>query len=154
MVPQYCILNVLVGSSLWQCVDRLGHTGSTVEQQLFSVDPSLVLIHQCLSLFQPVKAMTGVGAIKPGDLFEGLVYPASLLIFAFLYLFSVFFPLFPFFFHSFPFFLLFLHFVVLLHCGCLSLNPFIETSIRNNSSSSDVLNIQASISISPKFESK
>ena len=44
--------------------------------------------------------------------------------------------------------------VVLLHCGCLSLNPFIEISIRNNSSSSDVLNIQASISISPKFESK
>ena len=44
--------------------------------------------------------------------------------------------------------------VVLLHCGCLSLYPFIEFSIRNNSSSSDVLNIQASISISPKFESK
>ena len=45
-----------------------------------------------------------------------------------------------------------LHTVVLLHCGCLSLIPFIEISIRNNSSSSDVLNIQASIS--PKFESK
>ena len=44
--------------------------------------------------------------------------------------------------------------VVLLPCGCLSLNPFIEISIRNNSSSSDVLNIHASISISPKFESK
>ena len=44
--------------------------------------------------------------------------------------------------------------VVLLHCGCLSLNPFIEFSIRNNSSSSDVLNIQASISISPKYVSK
>ena len=44
--------------------------------------------------------------------------------------------------------------VVLLHCGCLSLIPFIEISIQNNSSSSDVLNIQASISISPKFESK
>ena len=44
--------------------------------------------------------------------------------------------------------------VVLLHCGCLSLIPFIEFSIWNNSSSSDVLNIQASISISPKFESK
>ena len=44
--------------------------------------------------------------------------------------------------------------VVLLPCGCLSLNPFIEISIWNNSSSSDVLNIQASISISPKFESK
>ena len=44
--------------------------------------------------------------------------------------------------------------VVLLHCGCLSLNPFIEFSIWNNSSSSDVLNIQASISISPKYESK
>ena len=44
--------------------------------------------------------------------------------------------------------------VVLLPCGCLSLIPFIEFSIRNNSSSSDVLNIQASISISPKFESK
>ena len=44
--------------------------------------------------------------------------------------------------------------VVLLHCGCLSLNPFIEFSIRNNSSSLDVLNIQASISICPKFESK
>ena len=44
--------------------------------------------------------------------------------------------------------------IVLLHCGCLSLNPFIEFRIRNNSSSSDVLNIQASISISPKFEAK
>ena len=111
VVPQYCILNVLVGSSLWQCMDCLGHAGPTVEQQLFSVDPSLVLIHQCLSLFQPVKAITGVGAIKPGDLFEGLVYRASLLIFVFLYSFSVFFPLFPFFFHPFPFFLLLLHLV-------------------------------------------
>ena len=44
--------------------------------------------------------------------------------------------------------------VVLLHCGCLSLNPFIEFRIWNNSSSSDVLYIQASISISPKYESK
>ena len=44
--------------------------------------------------------------------------------------------------------------VVLLHCGCLSLNPFIEFRIRNNSSSSDVLYIQASISKSPKYESK
>ena len=35
-----------------------------------------------------------------------------------------------------------------------SLNPFIEFRIRNNSSSSDVLYIQASISISPKYESK
>ena len=43
--------------------------------------------------------------------------------------------------------------VVLLPCGSLSLNPFIEISIRNNSSSSDVLNIQASKSISPKSES-
>ena len=111
VVPQYRIFNVLVGSSLWQCVDHLGHDGPTVEQQLFSVDPSLVLIHQCLSLFQPVKAITGVGAIKPRVLFEGLVYPASLLIFAFLYSFSVFFPVFPFFFHSFPFLLLLLHLV-------------------------------------------
>ena len=46
------------------------------------------------------------------------------------------------------------HYVVLLHCGCLSLNPFIEFRIRNNSSSSDVLYIQASIRISPKYESK
>ena len=112
VVPQYCILNVLVGSSLWQCVDHLGHTGPTVEQQLFSVDLSLVLIYQCLSLFQPVKAITGVGAIKPGDLFEGLVYPASLLIFVLLHSFSVVFSLFPFFFHSFPFFLLLLHLVM------------------------------------------
>ena len=111
VVPQYRIFNVLVGSSLWQCVDRFGCAGSTVEQQLFSVDPSLVLIHQCLSLFQPVKAITGVGAIKPGDLLEGFVYPASLLIFVLLYSFSVFFPLLPFFFHSFPFLLLFLHLV-------------------------------------------
>ena len=36
----------------------------------------------------------------------------------------------------------------------LSLNPFIEFRIWNNSSSSDVLYIQASISISPKYESK
>ena len=111
VVPQYRIFNVLVGSSLWQCVDRLGHAGPTVEQQLFSVDPSLMLVHQCLSLFQPVKAITGVGAIKPGDLFKGLVYPASLLIFVLLYSFSVFFPVFPFFFHSFPFLFLFLHLV-------------------------------------------
>ena len=41
----------------------------------------------------------------------------------------------------------------MLPCGSLSLNPFIEISIRNNSSSSDVLNIQASKSISPKSES-
>ena len=45
-------------------------------------------------------------------------------------------------------------YVVLLNCGCLSLNAFIEFRIRNNSSSSDVLYIQASISISPKYESK
>ena len=47
--------------------------------------------------------------------------------------------------------------VVLFQCGCspfLSLNPFIEIRIRNNSSSSDVLYIQASMSISPKYESK
>ena len=36
----------------------------------------------------------------------------------------------------------------------LSLNPFTESRIWNNSSSSDVLYIQASISISPKYESK
>ena len=35
-----------------------------------------------------------------------------------------------------------------------SLNPFIEFRIRNNSSSSDVLYIQARISISPMYESK
>ena len=35
-----------------------------------------------------------------------------------------------------------------------SLNPFIEFRIWNNSSSSDVLYIQGSISISPKYESK
>ena len=35
-----------------------------------------------------------------------------------------------------------------------SLNPFIEFRIWNNSSSSDVLYIQASISISPKYKSK
>ena len=45
MVPQYRIFNVLVGSSLWQCVDHLGYTGPTVDQQLFSVDPSLMLIY-------------------------------------------------------------------------------------------------------------
>ena len=47
--------------------------------------------------------------------------------------------------------------VVLLHCGCLSLNPFnpfIEFRIWNNSSSPDVLNVQASKSISPKYVSK
>ena len=111
MVPQYCILNDLVGSSLWQGVDHLGHAGPTVEQQLFSVDPSVVLIHQCLSLFQPIKAITRIGAIKPGDLFESFVYSASLLVFMLLHSFSVFFSLFSFFFHSFSFFLLFLHLV-------------------------------------------
>ena len=44
--------------------------------------------------------------------------------------------------------------VVLLLCGCLSLNPFIEFRIWNNSSSPDVLNVQPSISVSPKYESK
>ena len=44
--------------------------------------------------------------------------------------------------------------VVLLHCDCLSLIPFIEFRIWNNSSSPDVLNVQASISISPKYVSK
>ena len=93
MVPQYCILNVLVSRSLWQGMDRLGHAGPTVEQQLFSVDPSMVLIHQCLSLFQPIKAIIGIGAIKPGDLCKGFVYSASLLVFMLLHLFSVFFSL-------------------------------------------------------------
>ena len=46
-----------------------------------------------------------------------------------------------------------------LHCcvaplWLLSLNPFTEFRIWNNSSSSDVLYIQASVSISPKYESK
>ena len=104
MVPQHCILNALVSSSLRQCVDRLRDAGSTVEQQLFPVDPSLVLVHQCFSLFQPIKAITGIGAIKPGDLFEGFVYSASLLVFALLHSFSVFFSLFSLFFHPFPFF--------------------------------------------------
>ena len=36
----------------------------------------------------------------------------------------------------------------------LSFNPFIEFRIWNNSSSSDVLYIQASMSISPKYKSK
>ena len=87
------------------------HAGSTVEQQLFSVDLSVVLIHQGLSLFQPIKAITGIGAIKPGDIFEGFVYSASLLVFMLLHSFSVFFSLFSFFFHSFSFFFLFLHLV-------------------------------------------
>ena len=52
------------------------------------------------------------------------------------------------------FFILHLLNVVLLHCGCLSLNPFIKFRIWNNSSSPDVLNVQTSISISPKYESK
>ena len=47
----------------------------------------------------------------------------------------------------------YIYIVVLLLCGCLSLNPFIEFRIWNNSSSPDVLNVQASISISPKYES-
>ena len=111
MIPQNCILNVLVSSSLWQCVDHFGHAGSTVEQQLFSVDLSLVLIHQCFSLFQPIKAITRIGAIKPGDLFEGFVDSTPLLILMFFGSFPVFFSLFPFFFHSFPFLLLFLHLV-------------------------------------------
>ena len=111
MVPQYCILNDLVGRSLWQGMDRLGHTGPTVEQQLFSVDPSVVLIHQCLSLFQLIKAIIGIGAIKPGDLFKGFVYSAPLLVFMLLHSFSVFFSFFSLFFHSFSFFFLFLHLI-------------------------------------------
>ena len=42
----------------------------------------------------------------------------------------------------------------LLETWFLSLNPFIEFRNRNNYSSSDVLYIQASISISPKYVSK
>ena len=103
MIPQYCILNALISSSLWQGVDCLGHAGPTVEQQLFSVDLSMVLIHQGLSLFQPIKAITGIGAIKPGDLFKGFIYSASLLVFMLLHSFSVFFSLFSLFFHSFSF---------------------------------------------------
>ena len=45
MVSQHRIFDVLVGSSLWQCMDSLGHAGPTVEQQLFSVYPSLELIY-------------------------------------------------------------------------------------------------------------
>ena len=122
MVPQYCILNALICSSLWQGVDRLGHAGPTVEQQLFSVDPSMVLIHQGLSLFQPIEAITGIGAIKPGDLFEGFIYSASLLVFMLLHSFSVFFSLFSFFFHSSFYFSILLHsisnFSCRSHCFC------------------------------------
>ena len=110
-VIQYCILNALICSSLWQGMDCLGHTGPTVEQQLFLVDPPVVLIHQGLSLFQPIEAITGIGAIKPGGLFKGFVYSASLLVFTLLHSFSVFFSLFSLFFHSFSFFFLFLHLV-------------------------------------------
>ena len=101
MIPQNCVLNVLVSSSLWQCVYRFGHAGSTVEQQLFPVEPSLVLIHQCFGLFQPIKAVIGVGAIKPGDLFKSLVDSTPLLVLTFFGSFPVIFSLFPFFFHSF-----------------------------------------------------
>ena len=102
VVPQYCILNAWISSSLWQGVDHLGHAGPTVEQQLFSVDPSMVLVHQGLSLFQPIEAITGIGAIKPGDLFEGFIYSASLLVFTLLHSFSVFFSLFSLFFFFLP----------------------------------------------------
>ena len=73
----------------------------------------MVLIHQGLSLFQPIEAIIGIGAIKPGDLFEGFIYSAPLLVFTFLHSFSVFFFLFSLFFHSFSFFFLFLHLVTL-----------------------------------------
>ena len=85
MVPQYCILNALISSSLWQGVDCLGHAGPTVEQQLFSVDLFVVLIHQGLSLFQPIEAIAGIGAIKPWDLSKGFIYSASPVIFCLLF---------------------------------------------------------------------
>ena len=46
------------------------------------------------------------------------------------------------------------HYCCVVPLWLLSLNPFTEFRIWNNSSSSDVLYIQASISISPKYESK
>ena len=102
MVPQHCILDDLICNSLWQGVNCFGHTSSTIKQQFLSVDLSVVLIHQGLSLFQPIKAITGIGAIKPGDLFESFIYSAPLLVFTFLHSFSVFF------FCSLPSFILFL----------------------------------------------
>ena len=83
MVPQHCILDDLICNSLWLGVNCFGHASSTIKQQFFSVDPSVVLIHQGLGLFQPIEAITGIGAIKPGDLLESFIYSAPLLIFTF-----------------------------------------------------------------------
>ena len=113
MVPQHCILDELICNSLWQGVNCFGHAGSTIKQQFLSVDSSVVLIHQGLGLFQPIEAITGIGAIKPGDLLESFIYSAPLLIFTFFHSFSVFFSLFSFFFHPFSFFFFFFHLIVL-----------------------------------------
>ena len=113
MVPQHCIFDDLICNSLWQGMNCFGHASSTIKQQFFSVDPSVVLIHQGLGLFQPIKAITGIGAIKPGNLLESFIYSASLLIFTFFDSFSVFFSLFSLFFHPFSLFFLFFHLVAL-----------------------------------------
>ena len=90
-------------------MDGLGYTGATVEYEFFSVYSSLVFIDQCFCLFQPIKAIAGIGTIESGNLLKSLVDMGALLIFSFLQSLSFFFLLFPFFFHSFPFFLLFFH---------------------------------------------
>ena len=90
-------------------MDGLGYTGATVEEQLFSVYSSLVFIDQCFCLFQPIKAITGIGTIESGNLLKSLIDTGALLVFSFLQSFSFFFLLFPFFFHSFSFFFLSFH---------------------------------------------
>ena len=70
---------------------------------------ALVFIDQCFSLFQPIKAISGIGTIKSGNLLKSLVDTGALLVFSFLQPFLFFFLLFPFFFHSFSFFFLSLH---------------------------------------------
>ena len=54
-------------------MDGLGYTGATVEEQLFSVYSSLVFIDQCFCLFQPIKAITGIGTTESGNLLKSLV---------------------------------------------------------------------------------
>ena len=94
MVPQHYIFDDLICNSLWQGMNCFGHTGSTIKQQFLSVDLFMVLIHQGLGLFQPIEAITGIGAIKPGDLLKSFIYSAPLLVFTFFHSFSVFFSLF------------------------------------------------------------
>ena len=45
---------------------------------------SLYILPWCSNLFQPIKAITGIGTIESGNLLKSLVHMSALLVFSFL----------------------------------------------------------------------